>query len=431
MKGKLKGWILGAVMVLHIGAGIAAGEAQGYSDLPNDHWATANVMALTEKGIIKGYDDGSFKPKNLTRIDEFIVMTLRSEGYELNTDGGWSKAYIEKAKELNLIGTREFTDYTKPITREAMIAIGVRAVGLEEELPSDYLDVYVENDVKDFDKIDAAYSDEVLAGYRLGITTGTGGKFLPKSSATRAEAAAIISRLMDDAMRKPYENKAVQSMEFRYIQVYDQEGNLVLDPNPEVSDTYTRKHDGRRTFYAPLYQGEPLNEFVEFAEVLQDVSYKENGFLDMGTVSRRDVQGFHSRAYKTKSYHDDMYENPSYSALDRTFLFAERMDFSFKANTEDLENKYSPYSLMLWKRTEHMAGYKDYEAFFMDTYGEQVKALFDYWFEDRSDYAFSKYIDAMSHKGDWTEFNEVVNGRYFHMGITSGSISLTVSLKRF
>ncbi len=430
MKGKLKGWILGAVMVLHIGAGIAAGEAQGYSDLPNDHWATANVMALTEKGIIKGYDDGSFKPKNLTRIDEFIVMTLRSEGYELNTNGGWSKAYIEKAKELNLIGTREFTDYTKPITREAMIAIGVRAVGLEEELPSDYLDVYVENDVKDFDKIDAAYSDEVLAGYRLGITTGTGGKFLPKSSATRAEAAAIISRLMDDAMRKPYENKAVQSMEVRYLQTYDQEGNLVLNPDREISDTYTRKLTGRRTFYAPLYQGKPLNEFVEFGNVLQDVSLKEKGYLSFGG-NNGETSGVAAVAFKTKDYFYDISENSSYSALDRSFLYAERRDFDFRANTEDLENKYSPYSLMLWKRTEHMAGYTDYEAFFMNTYGEQVKALFDYWFEDQSDYAFSKYIDALSHKGDWTEFNEVVNGRYFHMGITSGSISLTVSLKRF
>ncbi|MGX8795755.1 S-layer homology domain-containing protein [Fusibacter sp. JL298sf-3] len=430
MKRKLKGWILGAVMVLHIGAGIAAGEAQGYSDLPNDHWAYANVMALTEKGIIKGYDDGSFKPKNLTRIDEFIVMTLRSEGYELNTDGGWSKAYIEKAKELNLIGAREFTDYTKPITREAMIAIGVRAVGLEEELPSDYLDVYVENDVKDFDKIDAAYSDEVLAGYRLGITTGTGGKFLPKSSATRAEAAAIISRLMDDAMRKPYENRAVQSMEGRFMENYDQEGNLVTDFNLEITDTYVRKLTGKYKFYAPLYREEPLNEFVEISKLLFNMSFREKGYMSFA-AGNGEKSSVSVLAYKTKSYHDDMYENPSYSALDRTFLFAERMDFDFRANTEDLENKYSPYNLMLWKRTEHMAGYKDYEAFFMDTYGEQVKALFDYWFEDQSDYAFSKYLNAMSHKGENTRFGEVINGRYFHMGITSGSINLTVSLKRF
>lgn len=55
--------------------------ANAYADVPTNHWAYSALQSLTEKGIVQGYPDGTFKgDKPLTRY-EFVVAIARALDY--------------------------------------------------------------------------------------------------------------------------------------------------------------------------------------------------------------------------------------------------------------------------------------------------------------------------------------------------------------
>jgi len=44
--------------------------AAGFTDLDETHWAYPHVSELVEKGVINGYEDGTFRPDaNVTRAE--------------------------------------------------------------------------------------------------------------------------------------------------------------------------------------------------------------------------------------------------------------------------------------------------------------------------------------------------------------------------
>ena len=46
-----------------------------FKDVPNDHWAVKAIEELAERGIIKGYPDGIFKPDEpITRAEAAIIQ---------------------------------------------------------------------------------------------------------------------------------------------------------------------------------------------------------------------------------------------------------------------------------------------------------------------------------------------------------------------
>ena len=62
----------------------AAGTMQcfAFPDVNGDYWAAPEIEILSEKGVIVGYPDGTFKPDaNVTRA-EFAAMAIRALGQE-------------------------------------------------------------------------------------------------------------------------------------------------------------------------------------------------------------------------------------------------------------------------------------------------------------------------------------------------------------
>ncbi|MFR1672534.1 MAG: S-layer homology domain-containing protein, partial [Candidatus Gastranaerophilaceae bacterium] len=56
--------------------------AFAYPDVNANHWAAKQIQILTEKGVIVGYPDGTFKPdENVTRA-EFASMAIKALGQE-------------------------------------------------------------------------------------------------------------------------------------------------------------------------------------------------------------------------------------------------------------------------------------------------------------------------------------------------------------
>ena len=77
-------------------------------------WAAAYVFAGFEKGILKGYEDGTFKPKGAITREELVKVLLGAFGIDVDenadvsafTDAGnikWSAPYIAKAVEKGII----------------------------------------------------------------------------------------------------------------------------------------------------------------------------------------------------------------------------------------------------------------------------------------------------------------------------------------
>lgn len=171
-----------------------------YKDVKG-HWAGNYMSELSYMEILKGFVDNTMKPNKTITRSEFITMIARV--MDLHEDSAkysnyadvpathWSYNYINNAKTYGLLdgftGTKLYPD--KVITREEMAVIisGTLPSGYKADKPMNF------SDVKD-DHVNKTSIDKISsAGIINGLPDGT---FSPKGSATRAEAAAMIYRLI-------------------------------------------------------------------------------------------------------------------------------------------------------------------------------------------------------------------------------------------
>ncbi|MGE5484830.1 MAG: S-layer homology domain-containing protein [Ignavibacteriales bacterium] len=123
----------------NVSAGV--GTAQ-FSDVPPDHWAFEEIMTLHERGVISGYSDGTFKPRNTVSRAEFAKMMVLAMDLPLRTPSGatfndvpgshWAYRFVETSRAY-LTGFRTASgDYFKPsnvAVREDMAVALVKALG--------------------------------------------------------------------------------------------------------------------------------------------------------------------------------------------------------------------------------------------------------------------------------------------------------------
>ncbi|MFD0711400.1 S-layer homology domain-containing protein [Paenibacillus sp. GCM10027626] len=171
------------------------------------HWAEAAIKQAVAIGVVRGYPDGTFKPnRNITRA-EFTVMLagalqLEGEGKpDAFTDrekiGAWASRAVAQAAQAGLI--RGYADGSfRPeaaVTRAEMAAIVARAL----HLPAD---PKAGTGFADDAAIPQWAKGSAAALGKLGITSGrSGNRFAPNETATRAEAAVFLLRMlktMDD-----------------------------------------------------------------------------------------------------------------------------------------------------------------------------------------------------------------------------------------
>ena len=89
-----------------------------FSDVTVYDWFYPFVFTASEKGIVKGFADGSFKPGNQVILAEFIkmlVITFNIPTPELKDGEPWYKPYFTAAEALNV--TLEDKHPTKNVTR--------------------------------------------------------------------------------------------------------------------------------------------------------------------------------------------------------------------------------------------------------------------------------------------------------------------------
>lgn len=169
------------------------------------HWAEGDITRLVNNKIISGDPDGRFRPDDRVTRQEFAKMIVLAAGLqeELNpsldltdTNGiaGWAKGYVAAAVKAGIINgyaDRSFKPQQN-ITRAEIAVMAVRALGLNVQAGN----VSQFNDASGIPQWAQA---NVAAAAAKGIINGfPDGTFQAGGSATRAQAAKIISHILDN-----------------------------------------------------------------------------------------------------------------------------------------------------------------------------------------------------------------------------------------
>lgn len=194
-----------------------AEEVLNFSDVSKSDWYYEDLKYILkdERKIFAGYPDGTFRPGDTLTVDMFIKLIITVAGHKVeNGLDYWASTYIEKAIDEGYIipwqdthltyNTREdyYAGYKRPISRGDMALIAGRAL---DKIVGDaqYRDqVAVSGLIKDYRSISPIFKASVVRFYDLGILTGyPDGEFKPDNILTRAEAVAVIRRMIDPSAR--------------------------------------------------------------------------------------------------------------------------------------------------------------------------------------------------------------------------------------
>jgi hypothetical protein len=183
--------------------------AANFTDIKN-HWGEKDIINSAKNLIVNGYPDGSYKPNGLLTRAEFATMLTRVLYHNLVWDSAKIKKYgdvkssdwfSEAVGFADIMGLNGFvtgSDFkpNQQITREEMAYMIEKALvyaGIDtSKLTAAALNY---NDLND---IDAKFRDSVKICTNAKLLQGAaGGKFLPKNTLTRAEAATVLNRLWE------------------------------------------------------------------------------------------------------------------------------------------------------------------------------------------------------------------------------------------
>ena len=205
-----------------------------YSDMDENHWAYQSIKFLTEVGVVVGYPDGTYKPDIPVTRAEFASMAIKALGQEdasvtqdihfsdVKSDF-WAYDIIKKAVYFDLVTDSEnaqFRPYDS-VTRAEAISIAVNAL-TTQQISEQKAQEILEKSYEDYTQIPAWF---LLAAGKaqlldmIIVMPGNEGKLEADRPANRAEVAAILYKMMQEAKLNP-NAKLAESMQKRTAEGY-------------------------------------------------------------------------------------------------------------------------------------------------------------------------------------------------------------------
>lgn len=181
-----------------------------FSDIQG-HWAQSDVEIMAARHVVKGMTPDLFGTNETVTRGQFTVMLIRTLGLTEEAEGArftdmpvdyWCAGAVRTAVKMGLASGYSDGRFgpNEPITREEMAAMLIRAIRFNSNkiLPDN------ENQLEQYaDKNNIApwVRTSVSLVVQEGLMRGRGAdKFSPKGLTTRAEAAAVMVRLLDYKM---------------------------------------------------------------------------------------------------------------------------------------------------------------------------------------------------------------------------------------
>ena len=240
------------------GVMVMAGGLSLFTDVPDTAWYSEAARYVRERGLMDGTGGGAFSPDSPMSRGMLVTVLYRMEGspaagsvtFADVPDGRWYTHAVAWADENGIVNGRGDGSFgpNDPVTREQMAAILYRYAGYKGYAVTSLGAVSA---FPDGDEVSPYAADAVGWAVGSGLLRGTGGDMLaPAGGATRAQAAAVLMRLREDAARS-YPMAVVSVMDV----MYEPGGILFLeDGSFLVTDTYNnviwRVSDGSGAVYA-------------------------------------------------------------------------------------------------------------------------------------------------------------------------------------
>ena len=214
MKNLLKALLSVAVIAIGVMPALA------FPDVSKDYWAASQINLLSEQGVIVGYPDGTFKPDaNVTRA-EFAAMAIRALGqqhtkiaqpitYADVDENYWAYQDIQKAVYFDLISNSKGNDLFRPedsVSRAESLSVAVNALTTETISPDKAKEVierrYIDaNTIPEWFLIPAGKAE--ILGMIVVAPSAKKAALEADRPATRAEVAAILFKMMEQAKLNP------------------------------------------------------------------------------------------------------------------------------------------------------------------------------------------------------------------------------------
>ncbi|HHY74218.1 MAG TPA: hypothetical protein GX497_13545 [Bacillus bacterium] len=174
-------------------------QTVSFKDISNNHWAYKSIAFLSDRGIINGYEDGTFRPSaeitramaaamiarefKLTEASDlpFLFNDVKKSHYAYNAIKAVSEAGIINGQQVG-----KFAPDAK-LTRAEMAVILTRAYKLEGAADKTFTDVKANHWAAT--AIDALLANKITGGYE-------DGSFKPSKPTTRAEFSSFMERVI-------------------------------------------------------------------------------------------------------------------------------------------------------------------------------------------------------------------------------------------
>jgi hypothetical protein len=171
---------------------------QRFSDVPHSNVFFNDIMDLNDRGVVGGYQDGTYRPNNWATRAQLVKIVVLGFGFPLENPPNPSFTdvppshpfyiYIETAVRHGLIGG--YGDGTfRPdfnVTRGQITKIVIQATGYALKNPSTPTFIDTPNNHTFYQHIETASAHGIIGGY--GDRT-----FRPDAPATRGQIAKIVN----------------------------------------------------------------------------------------------------------------------------------------------------------------------------------------------------------------------------------------------
>ncbi len=190
---------------------LSAYQTARFSDVSAGAWYADYVDYVAENGLMVGVADRRFDPGGSVTLAQAVTMAARihslyntgRETFDQSTGTVWYQTYVDYAVKNGILDSAAARqDLNGRAARSQFAEIFARALpgrGLKA------INSVPDSAIPDVSMQDS-YASSVYALYRAGVLSGNDeiGTFAPHSSITRAEAAAIVTRMMDPEQRQSF-----------------------------------------------------------------------------------------------------------------------------------------------------------------------------------------------------------------------------------
>ncbi len=163
----------------------------------------SSVNMLLIKNVISPYSDNTFRPEDPVTAGDFVKMIVDAlrVSNDLRKNSSPTEDYMKEAKEMNIITGTEFNDYSNDIKHGDIIPILAKASIISGEGNPLNMTECKEN-IKNYSSLNPALANFVLQLYSKGIIgLNSSGEFNDALIVTRGDAAEVIAKFLDHALR--------------------------------------------------------------------------------------------------------------------------------------------------------------------------------------------------------------------------------------